>query len=123
MLQRSLLRAAGLLFSALAIAGVVLPLVPTTPFLLLAGACFARSSPRLHRWLLSRPAFGPYLEQWQRERTVPRGAKRKAYLVVALTFGVSIALVEALWLRGVLLAFACGLVVFLAKLPTTRPRE
>ncbi len=119
-LRRGLLQAAGLFFSGLAIAGVVLPLVPTTPFLLLAGACFARSSPRLHHWLLSNPVFGSYLEQWQRDRTVSRVAKRKAYLVVVLSFGVSIALVHTAWIRLLLLALGACLLAFLIRLPSER---
>jgi len=118
-LRSGSLLAAGWICTGLAIAGVVLPLVPTTPFLLLAAACFVRSSPRFHRWLLTNRFFGPPLEQWRRERTVPRSAKRKAYLVVILSFGCSIALVDVTWLRAALLVLGSGLIVFIARLPTT----
>jgi uncharacterized membrane protein YbaN (DUF454 family) len=113
----ALLLVAGYLTSGLALAGVFLPLVPTTPFLLLAAACFARSSPRMHRWLLSNPVFGPTLAQWRREHAIPRSAKRKAYLVVVATFALSIWAVEPLGLRAMLSAFGCALLFFLYRLP------
>ena len=67
-----------------------------------------------------RLVFGPYISQWQRDRTVPREAKRKAYSVVVVTFVLSIALVDATWLRGTLGAVGIALISFLAWLPTTR---
>ncbi len=121
--KRGLLRAAGVISTILALAGVLLPLVPTTPFLLVAVACFARSSPRLHQRLIANRRFGPFLERWERERTVPRKAKQKAYLLVILSFGISIALVRALWLRVAIAALGCALLVFLARLPTTRDQS
>jgi uncharacterized membrane protein YbaN (DUF454 family) len=118
-LRRSGLILAGFVFTGLAAAGVLLPLVPTTPFLLLAGACFARSSPRFHGWLLRNRAFGPYLGQWQRDRTIPRSAKRKAYLLVAATFAISIAVVDIGWVRAALATLGIGLILFLFRLPTS----
>ena len=120
-LRRTALTAAGLLFTGLAIAGVFLPLVPATPFLLVAVACFAKSSPRLHRWILSNRAVGPYLEEWRTHRTVPVAAKRKAYLVVILGFTASFLLVPAPWMRVVVLVFACAVTIVIAWLPTSRP--
>ena len=111
---------AGLLFTGLAAAGVLLPLLPTTPFLLLAAVCFARSSPRLYRWLLSNRLFGPYIEEWQRNRTIPLAAKRKACLVVVLAFGLSILLVDSTWVRVALLVLGSGVLVFVASLRTSR---
>src|SRR5512134_2189700 len=63
--HRPLLLLAGLACVALAAVGLFLPLLPTTPFLLLAGACFARSSRRLHGWLLAHGVFGPILADWE----------------------------------------------------------
>ena len=113
----------GLFFTALATLGVFLPVLPTTPFLLLAAACFARSSPALHRRLLGNRVFGPFIAQWQHDRTVPRGAKRKAYGLVVVTFAVSIVVVDATWQRGMLAGLGIGLIVFLARLPTTPEDE
>ena len=118
-LVRSCLLALGLSFTGLATLGAFLPVLPTTPFLLLAGACFARSSPAFHKRLLANRVFGPYVAQWQHDHTVPRDAKRKAYGLVVLTFAVSIALVTATWLRLTLAGLGIGLIAFLAWLPTT----
>lgn len=109
----------GVLFAALGTVGAFLPVLPTTPFLLLAAACFVRSSPALHQRLVANRMFGPYIVQWQLDRTIPREAKRKAFGLVVVSFALSIALVDAMWLRGTLAALAVALVGFLAWLPTT----
>ena len=113
-----LLLAGGWACVGLAVLGVALPLVPTTPFVLLAAACFVRSSPRLHRRLQADPRLGPLLRQWRAHRSVPRGAKRRAYLLVVLSFSFSLLAVEATALRVVLLVCAAGVLSFLARLRT-----
>lgn len=80
----------GTLFVLLGGLGVFLPVLPTTPFLLLAAACYARSSRRVYRWLLQHPHFGPLIGEWREHRSMPYRAKRKALLLIALSFGVSI---------------------------------
>lgn len=70
----------GLLFVALGLVGTVLPLMPTTVFLILAAGCFARSSPKLESWLLEHPKFGPTLRAWRAEHAIPRSAKIAACL-------------------------------------------
>jgi len=116
--RRVLLLAAGWASVAFALAGVVLPLVPTTPFVLLAAACFVRASPQLHRRLVQHPRLGPFLERWRRDRAVPRAAKRRAYLVIVLSFSLSILFVGWLWLRLALGALGLGVIVFVARLRT-----
>ncbi len=118
-LVRSCLLVLGVLSTLLATVGAFLPVLPATPFLLLAAACFARSSPAFHRRLLANRLFGHYIAQWQRDRTVPRDAKRKAYGLVIVTFAVSIALIDGWWIRGILAGLGIALTIFLAWLPST----
>lgn len=82
----------GLVATGCGIAGIVLPLVPTTPFLLLAAYAFARSSPRLHAWLVTHPRLGPPISDWQAHGAISRPAKTAAVIVMAATFLVSAAL-------------------------------
>lgn len=82
----------GLLCIALAMIGVVLPLLPTVPFLLLAAFFFARSSERLHNWLLSHPKLGSPIEDWQSRGAINPNAKRFATLSIVAVFGLSLAL-------------------------------
>ena len=86
---RSLWLLFGFVSLALGIAGVVLPLLPTTPFVLLSAYCFARSSPRMHDWLLSHRVFGPLIDNWQRYRAVTLRAKWLAVMSMAGVFGIS----------------------------------
>ena len=103
----------------LAVAGIFLPLLPTTPFLLVAAACFARSSPRFHRWLLEHRVFGPLIRDWQTHRALPARTKAVAIGMLVVTFGTSIAVaVEDVRLRAVLVAFGVALVVMLLRIPT-----
>ncbi len=82
----------GLLCVALAMLGVVLPLLPTVPFLLLAAFFFAKSSSRLHNWLLTHRLFGPMIEDWQRSGAIRPAAKKAATVSVAAVFGISLIL-------------------------------
>lgn len=76
----------GIIFVALGFIGAFLPVLPTTPFLILAAACFTRSSPRLENWLLSHARFGPALRAWRENRAIPRKAKMLALLGMSVSF-------------------------------------
>jgi uncharacterized protein len=117
--MRWLLAVFGSLFTVLAVLGAFLPVLPTTPFLLVAGACFARSSPRFHNKLKRMPIFGAYLDQWDRDHSIPVSAKRKAYALIVIAFSFSIWAVETTAMRVVLAAVGVTLLVLLTKLPTT----
>jgi uncharacterized membrane protein YbaN (DUF454 family) len=77
---------AGVILTALAAIGIILPLLPTTPFLLLAAWCFANSSERCHRWLIEHRIFGPILKNWHENRCIPKRAKILAVSMI-LIFG------------------------------------
>lgn len=83
---------AGLFFAALGIIGTFLPVMPTTVFLLAATACFARSSPRLHGWLVNHPVFGPPIRNWHENGAISRKAKRLAVGTMAAVFVGSLVL-------------------------------
>ena len=81
----------GTLFVALGIAGVFLPVLPTTPFLLLAAACYARASTRFYNWLLNNRLFGPTILEWRRYRSIPYRVKWTAIVLMGATLSISIA--------------------------------
>lgn len=84
----------GCVSTGFGIAGAVLPLVPATPFLLLAAFAFARSSPRFHDWLINHRHFGPVILDWQRNRSI----RRRFKMVSLAAMGAALALA---WLAGV----------------------
>ena len=88
---------AGVLFVAVGTIGVILPLLPTTPFLLLAAYCFARSSPKLHDWLLNHRSFGPLISNWDRYGSIDRRSKCIAMIVILMTLGISVAIGVPWW--------------------------
>ena len=86
---RWLLWLAGTVSLGLGIVGVVLPGLPTTPFVLLAAACYARASPRLHGWLLRHRVFGPMVRDWETHRSLTRRTKTVAQVSMVLMVGLS----------------------------------
>lgn len=113
--------AAGHLSVVLAVLGVFLPLLPTTPFLLLAAACYARGSVRFYNWLLNSPTFGPIICNWREDRSVALKHKVMAIGLITVSIGTSVIFFVpniygkiALSLLG-----ACWIVVML-RLPTRR---
>ncbi|MDF1836552.1 MAG: YbaN family protein [Planctomycetota bacterium] len=112
----------GWIFTGLALIGAVLPLLPTTPFLLLAGMCFARSSPTMHERIWRLPIFGRYLRQWEDTHTVPPDAKRRAWTLIVVSLGISIYLVEGKAWTLALLGLGLVLMICVALLPE-KPRE
>ncbi|MGB7270864.1 MAG: YbaN family protein [Albidovulum sp.] len=90
--MRWLWATAGIVALALGAMGMFLPLLPTVPFLLAAGFFFGKSSPRLHRWLLQHPVFGPPIHDWNQRGAISRRAKLLASLSIAAALGLSLAL-------------------------------
>lgn len=83
---------AGCLSLGAGVIGVVLPLLPTVPFILLAAFCFARSSERLHNWLITHRHFGAMIQDWHARGAISQRAKILATLSIAAVFGLSLAM-------------------------------
>jgi len=88
--MRLLWASLGLISVFLGAIGIFLPLLPTVPFMLLAAFCFARSSERLHNWLISHPAFGPPILNWQTRGAISLKGKRLATLSIVFVFAISL---------------------------------
>ena len=65
--------------------GAFLPILPTTPFLILAAYLFSKTSPKFHRWLLSLPKFGPVISEWEEKKTIKKSVKTKAIALLSLS--------------------------------------
>jgi uncharacterized membrane protein YbaN (DUF454 family) len=114
----------GLLCVGLGLIGAVVPLMPTTIFMILAAGCFTRSSPRLEAWLLNHPRFGPVLRAWRLEKAIPRAAKIAACGGMALGFGLFLLCAHpSLTLMLIVALLLGGCVVYVVSRPTARPPE
>ena len=107
----------GWFFIILGVIGIVLPLLPTTPFILLAAGCFARSSPEFHQWLLEHSFFGPLIKSYQGDRCIPRHVKVKAIIFIWSTLAISIFLLKIFWLRIAIFLLGVFLTVMLWRTP------
>lgn len=90
--MKALWATAGVISLAFGFIGIVLPLLPTVPFVLLAAFCFARSSERLNEWLLDHQVFGPLIEDWRRSGAIQPKAKLAATVSILAVFSISLAL-------------------------------
>lgn len=120
--RRFLFLVGGLICVGLAYLGVLLPGLPATPWVLLASCLFARSSPRLERWLRQSPIFGRFLRDWHEHRGIRRPVKIAAVVLIVIAVTLSIGLgplpVWGKWLAAVLAATGVSVVLFVV--PTVR---
>lgn len=121
-MKRWLLIAGGLAATGLGAAGIFLPLLPATPFLLLALYCFARSSARLHRWLLGNRLCGAHLGNYLAYRAVTLATKICSIVILWASLTASALLLDTLIIRIILLAVGVGVSIHLLRLRTV-PRE
>ena len=111
----------GSLFLAIGIAGVVLPLVPTTGPVILAAYFYARSSDRFHDWLVHHPRFGPLIADFRAGKGIPFKTKVWALTAMTLAFSVSATFVTTNWIaRAVVIAIGVGAITYVARLPVSR---
>lgn len=120
-MKRTVYKPLGFLFLALGLLGIPLPILPSTPFILLAAWFFARSSERWHRWLLRSELFGPMIRNWEENRCLSRRTKIVAVVSMLLAGGVSIGFaLDNIHLRlftAMLLAVGCATVLSIRTCP------
>jgi len=112
---------AGILFTTIGMAGIFLPLLPTTPFLILAAACFIRSSDRLYKWLLSNRIFGNYLKNYLERKGIPLGVK--IFTISLLWFTILLSaffFTHLFWIRILLIIIAAAVTLHLLMIKTHR---
>lgn len=108
---------AGIVSLLVGVVGVMLPVLPTTPFVLVAAFCFSRGSSRFERWLLEHRVFGPIVQDWRNHHAVPRRAKQLAYAMMAISSIVSAIMLPLAW--GWVPAACCAFTaVWVFRLPT-----
>ena len=116
--KRAVLICAGTICVGLGLLGAVLPILPTTPFMLLAAACYARASKRLYQALVDSSTFGPTIRAFREDRSIPTSVKRRAFVIVPVVFAFSIWMVDITLVRVLLVALAAGLLTYLDRLPS-----
>lgn len=119
--MKLLLNVIGSLAVILAILGIFLPVLPTTPFLLLASACYVRGSERMHRWLRNNRLFGEYLRNIEDKRGIPLKGKIYTLLLLWGSMSWSIVIVKPIYLKALLVAIAIGVTVMILRMKTLKP--
>ncbi|OVE82119.1 hypothetical protein BVY03_01890 [bacterium K02(2017)] len=118
-MKKFLYKIAGLAFVGLAVIGVIVPGLPTTPFLLVAAGCFAKSSPKLHQWLLNNKVFAPIIKNWQETRSIPKRAKWISILAIIIVGGISTYFLQHFYLKIIIPLLLIAPIIFLIRLKTT----
>jgi uncharacterized membrane protein YbaN (DUF454 family) len=117
---RYALQGVGWLSVALGVIGIFLPILPTTPFLLLAAACFARSSPRFYNWLVNHPRLGPWIRDFLEGNGIPLKGKVYAIGTMWISIGFSCYLVPLIWARVFMVTCAVLVTVYILRQKTLR---
>jgi len=116
---RYLLIIAGTIFLGLGIIGIFLPILPTTPFLLLAAACYARSSKRFYDWLMNNKWFGTYIKNYREGRGVPLKFKVFTISLLWITILISVFFViNNFWIKIILIIIAIGVTIHILTIKT-----
>lgn len=116
---RFIVMTAGWISLILGIIGIFLPLLPTTPFVLLSAACFSKSSPRLYRWLINQPRLGPMIRNWEQHGSISQSAKVTATVLMISLFSLSFLFLNlSLLFRGALVCTGAGVLWFIWTRPT-----
>ena len=119
-LARLLLIGLGTVCVGLGVLGAFLPLLPTTVFMLLAAACYARGSDRFYKRLVNHRMFGPTIRAWRQRRCIPSKAKRAGIALIVIVFSVSVGgVIDKLYVCVPLALFGVGLILFLLRIPSS----
>lgn len=118
---RGLLVGCGWLSVTLGAIGIILPVMPTTPFLLLAAACFIRSSKRFYDWLVGHSRLGPYLTYYLDGKGMPYRAKLYTLLLMWCSMAFSAWLVGSAWASSVMIVSGVGVSVYISRIPVRSP--
>ena len=110
----------GFCATGLGVLGIFLPVLPTVPLLLLAAACFVRSSERFHHWLLNHYRLGPMIQGYTSGQGIPLRAKLTAIGMLWVTISISVFIVHSLWLKYLLVIIAISISLYLLSLPTSK---
>ena len=110
----------GFCATGLGVLGIFLPVLPTVPLLLLAAACFARSSERFHQWLLSHNRLGPMIQSYSSGQGLPLRSKVSAIGMIWIVIPVSAFIVQPLWLKYLLVIIAISITLYLLSLPISK---
>ncbi|MGI9409707.1 MAG: YbaN family protein [Hyphomicrobiaceae bacterium] len=121
-MKRTLWKLAGTASLVIGVIGIVVPLLPTTPFLLLAAFCYQRGSERLHDWLVNHPRFGPAIRDWRTHGVISRTAKRNAMIAMVAVLGLSILLEIKPWIIAVQFVVLSVVAAFILSRPSV-PRD
>ncbi|HHY25795.1 MAG TPA: DUF454 domain-containing protein [Desulfitobacterium dehalogenans] len=120
-MMKMILIGIGTLCVIFGVIGVFLPVVPTTPFLLLAGACYMRSSQKLHKRLLESKWLGPYLKDYYEDKGITSRAKAVSILCLWLSLAISMVFfIEIFWARVLLVGIGSGVTIFLLSRKTKK---
>jgi uncharacterized membrane protein YbaN (DUF454 family) len=119
--MKIILNIVGILAVILGVLGIFLPLLPTTPFLLLASACFVRASPRMHNWLQTNPMFGKYLRNYENGHGIPLRGKIWVLVFMWGSMSYSVWRTDMLWVRLLIVLIGACVTIYLTRfVPTMR---
>lgn len=116
--QQTLLFVLGWISLVVGVIGIFLPILPTTPFVLLAAACFSKSSTRVHNWLLSRPHLGKMVSDWEQKGSISKKAKYLATFMITLLFSYTLIFVDVnIFIKIVVASSGIGVLTFIWTRP------
>lgn len=118
-MHRTLFLVAGWISLMVGLIGIVVPLLPTTPFAILAAYCFKKGSPQLHHWLLTRPKLGPAIAEWEQFGVIQPAAKRLAVSLIVLAISYPVVfLAIPVWGKAGAIMVGLSVIIFILSRPS-----